>query len=462
VRVPDRLTMKVQGKAIVWSNQPRLLGLTAAVVTTATFGKSFVPFYLIGSTPIFAATCLVGLVLVALGWRQLYEDAGYVADVLIAMGLLYGVVTASYLVNSLHRVPVTDLIGILVFHALFIVFGFAAARATKAVFATLLVQAAIYLIVVIQYTIRFGDPMRDGYLHDIFGLGLSSVFVTTLHLQMGMSVALALLAALGLSSGTARYVVVTTLPIVFWFMFHIAARTAMVALASSLAFLVWADLWVRSRRLAIASLSAIVMSAAIASVLFYNFAVRDKSVDAIATDAFSRTVREIQSDDPGFRLPIWERSWHRIITDPDHLLLGKGIGSFAIDEGLGPPDWLLRKTEGARHSPHNIHLDMLYESGLLGMLMFTIVAAFPLVVSLRYWTLLSASETSVIAMYVFWLVTEEISGDFAFTYDFQFFLALAIGVVAARRKEPAAAGEPPKGISAEDPFKELTRPMVVH
>jgi hypothetical protein len=459
--VSDSLPMKVQRKPVVWGNDPRLLGFLAAVVTMATFGKSFVPFYLIGSTPIFAAACLVGLVLVAVIWRQLCEDASYVADILIAMALLYGAVTASYLVNSLHRVPLTDLLGILIFHALFIAFGFAAARATKAVFVVLLAQALIYLIVVIQYTIRFGDLMRDGYLHDIFGLGITSIFVTTLHLQIGMSVALALLAALGLSSGKGRYVVFATLPLVFWFMFHIAARTAMVALASSLAFLVWADLWVRSKRLAVASLSAIVMSAAIASVLFYSFALRDKAVDAIATDAFSRTVREIQSDDPGFRLPIWERTWHRIITDPDHLLLGKGVGSFAIDEGLGPPDWLLRKTEGARHSPHNIHLDMLYESGLLGMLMFTIVAAFPLVVSLRYWTLLSASETSVIAMYVLWLVTEEISGDFAFTYDFQFFLALAIGVVAAKRKE--LAGAPPKaGVSPKGSFKELTGPMVVH
>ncbi len=458
----DSLSMKVQGKPILWDNEPRWLGLMAAVVTTATFAKSFVPFYLIGSTPIFAATCLVGLVLVALNWRQFSDDAGYAVDVLIVMGLLYGTVAASYLVNSLHRVPATDLVGILVFHALFIVFGFAAARATKVVFAMLLAQAAIYLIVVIQYTIRFGDLMRDGYLHDIFDLGITSVFVTTLHLQMGMSVALALLAALGLSSGHGRYLVLAMVPVAFWFMFHTAARTAMVALASSLAFLAFADLWGRSRRLAIASLITIVISAATAAVLFYNFALRDKAVDAIATDAFSRTVREIQSDDPGFRLPIWERTWQRIISDPAHIVLGKGVGSFAIDEGLGPPDWLIRKTEGARHSPHNIHLDMLYESGLLGMLMFTIVAAFPLVVSLRYWSLLSASEASVILMYIFWLVSEEISGGFAFTYDFQFFLALAIGVVAQKRKELAAAGEPPKGLSPKGPLKELTGPMIVH
>src|SRR5271156_1875363 len=86
--------------------------VTAAVVTTATFAKAFVPFYLIGSTPIFAITCVAGLLLVAVSWRELYKNALYVTDIVIAMGLLYGVVTASYLVNSLHRVPATDLAGI--------------------------------------------------------------------------------------------------------------------------------------------------------------------------------------------------------------------------------------------------------------------------------------------------------------------------------------------------------------
>src|ERR1700752_2969933 len=93
-----------------------LPALTAAVVTTATFAKAFIPFYLIGSTPIFVVTCAVGLILAAMSWRQLYQDGRWASEILVAMGLLYSIVTASYLVNSLHRVPLTDLIGILVFH----------------------------------------------------------------------------------------------------------------------------------------------------------------------------------------------------------------------------------------------------------------------------------------------------------------------------------------------------------
>src|SRR5437588_7100294 len=117
------------------NENPRLLvGLTAGLVTTATFAKTFVPFYLIGSTAIFAATCLSGIVLVAVGWREIRADASYVRDVLAVIGLLYAVVAASYLANSFPQVPVTHLLGILIFHALFMVFGFAAARALKVVF----------------------------------------------------------------------------------------------------------------------------------------------------------------------------------------------------------------------------------------------------------------------------------------------------------------------------------------
>ena len=54
----------------------------------------------------------------------------------------------------------------------------------------------------------------------------------------------------------------------------------------------------------------------------------------------------------------------------------------------------------------------------------------------------------------------EISGSFAFTYEFQFFLALAVGVIALKLKE--LAGTPPKGISSDASFKELTGPMIVH
>src|SRR6516162_11574455 len=70
---------------------PLQAALTAAIVTTATFAKSFVPFYLIGSTPIFVATCSLGLLLIARASRRLAEQATHVTDVLVGLVLLYSV-----------------------------------------------------------------------------------------------------------------------------------------------------------------------------------------------------------------------------------------------------------------------------------------------------------------------------------------------------------------------------------
>lgn len=425
-------------------NSRRLAAATGVVVTTATFGKSFVPFYLIGSTPIFALSCLFGTALVAWTWREIRDNAGYATDTLLVLGLLYGALGTNYFAYSLGQVPMTHLFGILIFHSLFLVFGFAAARSLKAVFIVLLAQAAIYLIIVAQYVIRFGDLMGNGHLRDIFGIGIDSTLVTTFHQPIGTSLALAMLAMLGLSEdrNRRRLLAVCILPFVFLFMFHIAARTAMLALVCSLIFLVWAEVWVRSKKLALISLAAVIVSAMLASGLFYKYAVKDRDVALAAPDAISRTIREIQSHDPEFRLAIWARTWRRITSEPDRLLFGRGVGSFPVDEGFGAPDWLLRKTEAASHSPHNVHLELLYETGIVGMLLFSILTWLPLAAALRHWKQLSMRDKAAISLYVFYLISIEISGAFAYSYDFQFFLALAIGVASLKRKELAKTRSP--------------------
>jgi len=419
-----------------------LPGLTSAVVATATFAKTFVPFYLIGSTAIFAISSAFGLLLVMISRRRILYNANCITDILIVLGLLYGIVIISYWTNSYPQVPPTYLLGILIFHALFLIFGFAAARALKVVLLMLLGAATIYLIVIAQYTLRFGDLMRDGYLHDIFGVGVSTVFIT-FHQNIGNLLGVATLAAIGLGSTRVRkFLAVSALPLVFMFMFHIAARTALVALLGSLIFLAAAGLWVRSKRWALLSAFAVVLVGTLASGIFYQRALEERSIDATAPDAISRTIREIQDPRPLFRIQIWGRAWQRILSNPDRLLLGRGIGMYPVDEGFGAPNWLLRPTEGSKYYPHNVHLELLYETGIVGLLLFGILSIFPLVSALRQWSLLSLTEQSAIAIYMFNLLSVELSGSFAFSYDFQFFLALAVGVIALRRR-PGTVAEPP-------------------
>jgi O-antigen ligase len=433
--------MKLEKISITLSEKSRLLpAFTAAIVTLATFAKSFVPFYLVGSTPIFAAASLLGAVLIVGSWRKISNNAAYVTDILLALALLYGVIVANYLAYSLGTVAITHLLGILLFHSLFLVFGFAAARAPKAVYSVLVAQAAIYVVIIAQYTFRYGDLMRNGFLQDVFGVGVPAL-VSTFHQNIGTALALAVLAALGFGSRWIRLSALAALPFVALFMFHIASRTALVSLLGSLFFLALAGLWVRARKVALVSVLALFVAGAIVSGLFYSHALHVKSVDTVAADAVSRTIREIQSHDPGFRMEIWARAWHRIETQPNRLPLGHGIGAYSIDEGFGAPTWLLDKSP--KHYPHNAYLELLYETGVTGLLIFGFITLFPIFVALKYWGELSTPERAAISLYVFYLLSIDISGSFAYSYDFQFFLALAVGVLGQKRKQLAKATAPP-------------------
>ncbi|MBV8696553.1 MAG: O-antigen ligase family protein [Bradyrhizobium sp.] len=415
------------------NNRSNLLQkLAAATATIATFAKSFVPFYLIGSTAIFVTSSVVASALVAINWRQLRADARQVSGLGVGFAALYGLVVANYLLHTLGKVPATHLLGILVFHGLFLVLGFSAVRALPAVFAVLAAFAASYVLVIAQYTVRFGDPMRAGYLEDIFNIGVVAVSIT-FHQNIGVALGLAVLAGYAFATTRIRLLWVIAVTLALMFLYHIAARTAIAGVLCALAFLLCGYLCRRSRALAAAGLVALLLSTAVASGLFYRFAIQDRNVDEVAPDAISRTIRELQDPRPQFRMQIWLRAGQRIAADPARLPLGRGIGAYPIDEGFGAPDWLLHPTEGSKYYPHNVYLEMLYENGLLGVLLLAYLTLFPLIFALGRWGEVSETEKSAIAMYVFSLAGVAISGSFAYSYDFQFFLGMAIGVVALNR-----------------------------
>jgi hypothetical protein len=411
----------------------RLAAVTAAAATIATFAKLFLPFHLIGSTAIFALASAIAATLIIVCRHPLYEMAGKVSNFLIGAGAFYAFVTVNFLLLSRPIVPATHLIGILAFHGLFLIFGFATARSLNVLLVILLGAAAIYLIAIARYAVMFGDLEQDGYLHDIFGFGEPAVFVT-FHQNIGLMFGLAVIALFGLVSNRIGAIFfLAVLPAVLLFLFYISARGALVAILCSLIFWLGAELWLRSRKVTLAGIVVIAFVTTLTSGFFYRYALHDKSVDAKAPDAISRTIREIQDPRPGFRLQILSRAWHRIATEPDKLLFGRGIGIYPIDEGFGAPDWLLRPTEGSRHYPHNVHLEMLYETGIIGLLLFSFLTFVPVVWSVHRWSLFSRGEKACVALYVFTLVSSDISGAFAYTYVLQFLLALTVGITALRR-----------------------------
>lgn len=404
--------------------------LTVIVVTTAAFAKTFVPFYRMGSTSIFVITCLLGLSLIAVRWREILSDAKFAKDLILTATAFYACVIGNYLVFSSGQVPASYLVGILAFHGLFLVFGFTAARSLSTVSIMLLLQGAIYVIVIVHYIIVYGDPMHGGFLQDIFNIRVETLSIA-LHQHIGNALSLALLAILGFESKRTRLSAFIATPLLLLFMFHIAARAALVALLTSLLFCFGANLWVRSKRTAILLLAIVTISALVASRSFYAFAIQDKDVTATASDAISRTIRELQSHDPGFRMQIWQRAWKRIEADPQYLLFGRGIGSYSIDEGFGPPTWLLDKSP--KHYPHNTLLEMLYETGITGLLIFSFLILLPLLIALSQWSKFCAQDKAAISMYVFYLASSQLSGAFVYDYSFQFFFAIAVGVVGRKR-----------------------------
>lgn len=420
-----------------------LSGWLAAAVTVAAFAKTFVPFYLIGSTAIFVGASALGAALTALSWRRLRDDAGRIPSVLLALVLLYGVTVANFLAYSLPAVPITHLAGILIFHALFLLFGFAAARATRMVLLVLLAGAVAYVLIIVQHTLRFGDVMRDNHINDVFGVGNPTMY-NTFHQNIGLGLSLGLLAAFGLASKRCRLVIVgAALPILLFFLFHIGARTALVALLGSLLFLAFAACWVHSKRAAGLAIGAAILAIAISSAMLVRFGMQDRAVDPAANDAISRTIRELQDSDPQFRMQIWSRTLHHIVTEPRLLPFGRGIGMFPVNEGFGPPDWLLRPTEGSKHYAHNLYLDVLYESGFAGLLPVAFLTLFPLIAALRRWRSLSLAEQSVVSTYVFILLSAQVSGAFARSYIELYFLAMVIGIIAVKRTDEGGTSSRP-------------------
>jgi O-antigen ligase len=433
-------------------NTPTLARLTSVAVTVAVLAKTFAPFYLIGSTAIFGASVAVGLVLVVLSWRPILDDASHVRDVLIVTALFYAVVVVSFLVYSRGAVPATHLWGILITHGIFLIFGFSAARGLKMVLLVLSGAAAIYAAVLALHALRFGGVTTGIYIDDIFGIGVPAIYIT-FHQNIGFVLGLGALALLGLASNRiTRILAVSALPIVTLFLFHIAARTALVALASSLIFLGF-TLWAYSRNVALLTGAAVIVAATIASGVLSQRALNEIDVNAKAPDAVSRTIRELQNPNPGFRLPIWEQTWHHIMSHPDQLPLGRGIGMYPVDAGFGAPDWLLQSSEGSKHYPHNVHLEILYETGIVGLVLFSILTILPIVASLRRWSAFSPAERSAVAMYVFNLVSSDISGAFAYAYMLQFFLALAVGIIAMKPDGDAVVRD------IDNSAEELDRPL---
>jgi len=119
-----------------------------------------------------------------------------------------------------------------------------------------------------------------------------------------------------------RILALSALPIVALFLFHIAARTALVALAGGLLFLALTRLCAFSRKGALLTAATIIVAATMSLGSLYQRAVAKIDVNATAPDASL-------SDDPrapGSQSPLpfadMEEIWHHIVSEPARLPFG--------------------------------------------------------------------------------------------------------------------------------------------
>jgi hypothetical protein len=78
-----------------------------------------------------------------------------------------------------------------------------------------------------------------------------------------------------------------------------------------------------------------------------------------------------------------------------------------------------------------VHLEPLYEAGVVGFVLFCVLTVLPIVASMRRWSVFSSAEKSEVGIYVFILVSSEISRAFAFAHA-AFLLALTVGMIALK------------------------------
>jgi O-antigen ligase len=119
-----------------------------------------------------------------------------------------------------------------------------------------------------------------------------------------------------------------------------------------------------------------------------------------------------------------------------HPLLGCGIGSFPVLAGLGD----------IRAYPHNIILELLIELGLVGLVLFGLLACIPMYALLQRRRLRRESVVVVVwLLFVYMMLNAMVSGDLTDNRFLFFVIGLAAGV-AFNRLKPSPTHAQPRGV----------------
>jgi O-antigen ligase len=402
--------------------------LAAALATTAAFTKSFVPFQFFGSNGVFLVTFALALIFALLD-IQLHARVIFSLRrdcVLIAIFFVFSAL--NFLVETENSVPTTYLVGMLGLTPAFIILGIIASSNIRAMLATSLAFGLVYLCYVLVFWIPHGTLYIDGYFGDIFNLGnmefSSGASITQLYQNVGTFLGAGLIALIffRFNGIPKKYFYVYALPagaIIITFIIQAQARGALLALCVALA--------VQSSKTTIWNAFGLVVSAiVIVFLLVFAYHIEFQNLPI-----WIRTTNELAHPPAGSRWYLFSFAIDSLWNNPSLLVFGRGLGMFPVDIGAHAPDWLLTP-HGVSLYPHNPILEALYELGIIGAALYTLIIVRPFASGFNS-KKLSDDANAISVLYVFFLTIEMVSGSLAYSFTFFFIFGATIGALARER-----------------------------
>jgi hypothetical protein len=416
---------------------PWLLPVAAASATTAAFCKQFTPLYYLHSTIIFVAAVFTSFLLMLPVWNFRPAPFARAQTTVLALLGLWACASLSYVLFVRHIVPPTYLAGFLLFSGFFVPVGVMASTSLRTIAIMFLAMALVDLFYLVRYVAYFGflfppQNLVDQFqfpkgFGDIFGVSADpeadrlDVYLT-LYQSVGRFVALGSLGFLLLAGDGWRHrsvawiLVAAALALILW----IGARGAALGLIAAISVSVFVG-----RRLSVRKLIPLFVAGLLASVALLTAVKVGFNVNIPVID---RTVDEIVHPTERERSALLRHLFRKLWQEPSSMVLGRGPGMFPVELGRRTPNWLFDRGTELSY-PHNIILEALYETGIVGMTFLIALIAIPLLRARAIWTSLGGAELFVLQTYVFYLASMMVSGALAYSYDFYFVVGLAVGTV---------------------------------
>lgn len=401
------------------SHAQAAVSLTAFLAIVGAFGKSFIPFQFFGSSEIVVGALFLVLFGVALDPGIYWSRLIALKHQLFLIGAFFCLSALSFAILS-NGVPTTYLIGMIVFQSLFLMLGIVASRRFSLVASVLFAMGAVYFLYCAAFLLEHESFYPNGHFGDVFSFGMyrldaSHTQLSQLYQNVGVFLGLGALSFLYVSRGWNADLriagAVAACGLCGILIIAVEARGAFFALIFALLLLS------KGMREFIVLLITVLL---IAVILFF---VLGEWLNGLPV--WQRTLNEVELARPLTRVAIMRDLADAIGKNPSMLWFGRGLGMFPIDFTGLAPDWIGGNATVTLY-PHNPLVEALYELGVLGFAIVSLVLATPFITAISAGF---AASRFPLSFYTYFLTIEMVSGSLAYSYLFYFVYGVVIGAI---------------------------------